>query len=63
MAALQKLGYDVVVEPGAGVLASFDDDAYAGAGARLGDPFDAEVVLGVNPPTLAQRDRLKRAPH
>jgi len=59
VAALQKLGYEVVVEPGAGESASFTDDAYAGAGARLGDPLAADVVVGVNPPTLAQRDRLK----
>jgi proton-translocating NAD(P)+ transhydrogenase subunit alpha len=59
VAALQKLGYEVVVEPGAGEPASFTDDAYAGAGARLGDPLAADVVVGVNPPTLAQRDRLK----
>jgi H+-translocating NAD(P) transhydrogenase subunit alpha len=59
VAALQKLGYDVVVEPGAGEGASFTDDAYASAGARMGDPLAADVVVGVNPPTLAQRDRLK----
>lgn len=59
VAALQKLGYEVVVEPGAGESASFTDEAFAAAGARLGDPLAAEVVVGVNPPTLAQRDRLK----
>jgi H+-translocating NAD(P) transhydrogenase subunit alpha len=59
VAALQKLGYEVVVEPGAGERASFTDDAYASAGARMGDPLAADVVVGVNPPTLAQRDRLK----
>lgn len=59
VAALQKLGYEVVVEPGAGESASFTDEAYAAAGARMGDPLAAEVVVGVNPPTLAQRDRLK----
>ena len=59
VAALQKLGYEVVVEPGAGEPASFSDDAYASAGARMGDPFAADVVVGLNPPTLAQRDRLK----
>jgi H+-translocating NAD(P) transhydrogenase subunit alpha len=59
VAALQKLCYEVVVEPGAGERASFTDDAYASAGARMGDPLAADVVVGVNPPTLAQRDRLK----
>jgi NAD(P) transhydrogenase subunit alpha len=59
VAALQKLGYEVVVEPGSGERASFTDDAYTSAGARMGDPLAADVVVGVNPPTLAQRDRLK----
>ena len=58
VAALQKLGYEVVVEPGAGESASFTDEAYAAAGAKLGDPLAADVVVGVNAPTLAQRDRL-----
>ncbi len=34
---LLKLGYDVVVESGAGELASFTDDAYVEAGASIGD--------------------------
>ena len=59
VATMQKLGYEVVVEPGAGESASFADEAYAAAGATLGDPLAAEVVVGVNPPTLAQLDRLK----
>ncbi|PVG81173.1 Re/Si-specific NAD(P)(+) transhydrogenase subunit alpha [Nocardioides gansuensis] len=59
VAALQKLGYEVVVEPGAGEAASFTDEAYAAAGARLGDPLATDVVIGVNAPTLAQRDRLE----
>jgi H+-translocating NAD(P) transhydrogenase subunit alpha len=59
VATMRKLGYEVVVEPGAGESASFADEAYGAAGARLGDPLAAEVVVGVNPPTLAQLDRLK----
>ena len=59
VAALQKLGYQVVVEPGAGEPAGFTDGAYAEAGAELRDPLAADVVIGVNPPTLAQRDRLQ----
>jgi H+-translocating NAD(P) transhydrogenase subunit alpha len=60
---LLKLGYEVVVEPGAGELSSFSDEAYAAAGASIGDPFEAEaeVVFGVNPPSPQQLDRLK--PH
>jgi H+-translocating NAD(P) transhydrogenase subunit alpha len=59
VAALQKLGYEVVVEPGAGEAASFTDEAYGAAGARLDDPLATDVVIGVNAPTLAQRDRLE----
>jgi len=32
---LQKLGYDVAVEAGAGAAASFSDEAYAEAGCEL----------------------------
>jgi H+-translocating NAD(P) transhydrogenase subunit alpha len=61
VAQLLKLGYDVVVASGAGQLSSFDDAAYEAAGATIGDPFDAEIVLGVNAPSSEQLDRLK--PH
>ncbi|MEU6322169.1 Re/Si-specific NAD(P)(+) transhydrogenase subunit alpha [Streptomyces sp. NPDC047009] len=56
---LVKLGYDVVVEPGAGALSSFPDEAYIEAGARIGDPLAAEVVLGVNALSSEQLDGLK----
>lgn len=56
---LVKLGYDVVVEPGAGARSSFPDEAYTGAGARLGDPLAADVVLGVNALSPEQLDGLK----
>ncbi|MEV7992094.1 Re/Si-specific NAD(P)(+) transhydrogenase subunit alpha [Streptomyces sp. NPDC086077] len=56
---LVKLGYDVVVEPGAGVLSSFPDGAYAEAGARIGDPLAADIVLGVNALDPARLDELK----
>ncbi len=58
---LAKLGYEVVVEPGAGELASLPDSAYEAAGAEIGDPFDADVVFAVNAPPPAQLDRLR--PH
>ena len=34
---LAALGYEVLVETGAGVAASFTDEAYAQAGARIAD--------------------------
>ncbi len=47
---LRKLGYDVVVEPGAGAASSFTDEAYVEAGATLGAPWAADVVFKVNAP-------------
>ena len=53
-AKLVALGYDVVVEAGAGAAAKFPDEAYAAAGAthRLGaEVWAADVVAKVNEPT------------
>ncbi|MGU3438213.1 Re/Si-specific NAD(P)(+) transhydrogenase subunit alpha [Actinomycetes bacterium M1A6_2h] len=61
---LLGLGYDVVVEHGAGVLASFTDDAYLDAGATVSsgdDVWSADVVLKVNAPTPAEIDRLSHS--
>ncbi|NHC21870.1 Re/Si-specific NAD(P)(+) transhydrogenase subunit alpha [Nocardioides sp. IC4_145] len=58
-AQLMKLGYDVIVEPGAGSRSSFEDEAYAEAGARIGDPFAADIVLAVNGPSADRLDRLR----
>ncbi|MFI5496037.1 Re/Si-specific NAD(P)(+) transhydrogenase subunit alpha [Actinoplanes sp. NPDC051859] len=55
---LVKLGYDVVVEAGAGVGSSFSDEAYAAAGATVGDPLAADVLFAINPPTTEQLDKL-----
>ena len=38
---LLQLGYDVVVEPGAGAASSFPDEAYVEAGATIGDALTA----------------------
>lgn len=57
VAQLAKLGYEVVVEHGAGEGASFPDDAYAQAGAALGDAaqvWASDVVTAVNAPTDAE---------
>ncbi|WP_347350538.1 Re/Si-specific NAD(P)(+) transhydrogenase subunit alpha [Intrasporangium sp.] len=51
---LVALGYDVVIESGAGVAASFDDAGYAAAGARVVDrdtAWSADIVHAINPPT------------
>ncbi|BBZ31038.1 NAD(P) transhydrogenase subunit alpha [Mycolicibacterium madagascariense] len=52
--ALIKLGYSVIVEPGAGDASSFANAAYVDAGAEIGDPWAAEVVLKVNAPNDAE---------
>jgi NAD(P) transhydrogenase subunit alpha len=56
-AKLAKLGFDVMVESGAGNLAAFTDQAYEEAGARIvADPVkvwgEADVVLKVREPEL-----------
>jgi proton-translocating NAD(P)+ transhydrogenase subunit alpha len=38
-----------VIEPGAGDAAGIPDDEFAGAGAQLGDPWAAEVIVRVAP--------------
>ena len=55
---LLKLGYEVVVEPGAGEASSFRDEAYVEAGASVGDPLSADIVLGMNAPSEKQLDGL-----
>jgi NAD(P) transhydrogenase subunit alpha len=45
------LGYEVVVEAGAGAASSFPDESYTAAGAQLGDPWAADVVFKVNAPS------------
>ncbi|MGI9280424.1 MAG: Re/Si-specific NAD(P)(+) transhydrogenase subunit alpha [Endozoicomonas sp.] len=51
---LQKLGYDIIIESGAGAKASFDDAAFQEAGAQIAersDVWDSDIVLKVNAPT------------
>ncbi|MBX7165349.1 MAG: Re/Si-specific NAD(P)(+) transhydrogenase subunit alpha [Pirellulales bacterium] len=50
IAALKKLGLDVVVESGAGLNSGFADQAFADKGARIGsraEAFAADIVLQV----------------
>ncbi|MCV7216480.1 Re/Si-specific NAD(P)(+) transhydrogenase subunit alpha [Mycobacterium crocinum] len=54
---LIKLGYEVLVESGAGVAASFSDEAFVEAGAAVGTTAEAlgtDIVLKVNAPTSAE---------
>ena len=53
-AQLAALGYDVVVEQGAGAAADQPDAAYEEAGVRVGpgtDVWSSDVVVKVNAPT------------
>jgi NAD(P) transhydrogenase subunit alpha len=53
-------GFDVVIERGAGVAASFPDDAYEAAGASVSDsPWDAEAVVKVRKPSADEAQRLR----
>ncbi len=58
---LQKLGYDCLVETGAGVAASITDEAYRAAGVEVVDSAAelwklADVIVKVREPSLAEID-------
>ncbi|NUP29884.1 MAG: Re/Si-specific NAD(P)(+) transhydrogenase subunit alpha [Nocardia sp.] len=55
---LLKQGVEVVVEAGAGAGALIPDTAYEEAGARIGDPWSADVVVKVAPPSDAEVGKL-----
>ena len=60
---LTKLGYEVVIESGAGVAAQASDAQYVAAGASIGNNgllAAADVVLSVQPLTPAQMATLKK---
>ena len=53
-------GLQVVVESGAGVGALMPDELFIEAGATIGNPWDADVVVKVAPPTDEEIGRLHR---
>lgn len=60
---LTKLGYEVVIESGAGIAAQASDAQYVAAGASIGNNgllTSADVVLSVQPLTPAQMATLKK---
>ena len=60
---LAKLGYDVVVETGAGQAADQPDQAFRDAGIAVGDAaevWSSDVVVKVNAPTEEEIARLRR---
>ena len=61
---LTKLGYEVVIEKGAGIHSQANDEQYVAAGATIagGEVLStADVVLSVQPLTPSQMSQLKRA--
>ncbi|WP_280352271.1 Re/Si-specific NAD(P)(+) transhydrogenase subunit alpha [Nocardia abscessus] len=56
--SLVKHGVEVVVEAGAGQGALIPDEAYVEAGASIGDPWSADVVVKVAPPSDAEVAKL-----
>ncbi|KAB8174501.1 Re/Si-specific NAD(P)(+) transhydrogenase subunit alpha [Microbispora catharanthi] len=62
VAQLVSLGYEVIVEKGAGGRSGFTDDAYARTGARIAgreETWDADVVLKVNAPSADETAALR----
>src|SRR4051812_2916811 len=59
VAKLVEGGHSVVVEGGAGSAASFADSQYTGAGAAIGDPWDADAVVKVQKPSAEDAGRLR----
>jgi NAD(P) transhydrogenase subunit alpha len=55
---LRAAEHEVVIEPGAGLAAGAPDSAYTAAGAELGDPWNADVVAKVAPPSEGELARL-----
>ena len=63
---LQKLGFDCVVETGAGSAAGFSDEAYVAAGVEIAATAaalwkTADVVAKVRPPNDTEAKRLKKS--
>ncbi|WP_278044176.1 Re/Si-specific NAD(P)(+) transhydrogenase subunit alpha [Herbihabitans rhizosphaerae] len=56
---LRAKGLRVTVEPGAGAGALIPDAAYEKAGATLGEPWSADIVVKVAPPTPEEIGRLR----
>jgi NAD(P) transhydrogenase subunit alpha len=53
-------GHEVVVESQAGQAALVPDELYVDAGATIGDPWGAEVVVKVAPPDDGELSKLSQ---
>src|SRR3954452_15174719 len=56
---LAKAKVDVIVESGAGAGARIPDEHYTEAGATIGNPWEADVVVKVAPPSQEEVGRLR----
>jgi H+-translocating NAD(P) transhydrogenase subunit alpha len=56
---LTASGFELVAEAGAGAEASFSDREYEDAGAEIGDPWDADVLVKVRKPADGELGRLR----
>jgi H+-translocating NAD(P) transhydrogenase subunit alpha len=56
---IHALGYEVVVESGAGAASGFSDEDYTEAGARIGDAWQSDIVLKINEPSQEEIGRLR----
>ena len=56
---LRAAEHEVIVEAGAGLAAGATDEQYVAAGAEIGDPWSAEVVAKVAPPSAAELAQLR----
>lgn len=61
LAKLRKLGFEILVEKGAGESAGYPDADYEAEEATLvdGESWEADVVVKIRPPTLEEADRLQ----
>lgn len=59
VASLVGKDVPVIVEQGAGEAALIPDSAYEEAGATIGDPYGADVVVRVSPPTDEEIGKLR----
>ena len=60
VASLRDRKLDVVVESGAGVESGHPDEEYTEAGATIGDPWGADIVVHVAVPTADEIGKLKQ---
>ncbi|WP_185992565.1 Re/Si-specific NAD(P)(+) transhydrogenase subunit alpha [Janibacter cremeus] len=62
VAQMIKLGYDVIVEPGAGEASAYPDQGYVDAGASLGESAEvwaSDIVAKINAPTDGEVPQLR----